>query len=121
MNCRLKKNCERTKYGSVDIFRCQYLQLAVLVNIIFRRLIQRVIHFHNRRLVATSVAIVGRRKDRHHGSVVLPLVAFHYQLMCASDEVQTVNVRELLGNVLSKRVASAPRRDAPSTTVSKRP
>jgi hypothetical protein len=40
---------------------------------------------------------------------VLPLIAFHNQLMCSGDKGKAVNVRKLFGNVLSKRVSGSPR------------
>jgi len=81
----------------------------MIMNRIFRRLFNSIVHLHDRGLITTSVAIIWRRKDRHNGSIVLPLVAFHHQLMRPSDKVQAVNVGKLLSNVLSERVSSPPR------------
>ena len=78
----------------------------MIMNGVSARLFNRVVHFHNGRLVTTTVTIVGRRKDRNDLAIVLPLVSFHDQLVSTGDKVETVNVRKLLGNVLAKRVAS---------------
>lgn len=75
---------------------------------ILRSLVDRVVDLHDCRLVTTSVTVIWRRKDRNDGSVVLPLVAFHHQLMRPSNKVQAVNVGELFGNVLTERVAGSP-------------
>ena len=71
-------------------------------------LIDRVVDLHDCRLVTASVTVIWRRKDRNDGSVVLPLVAFHNQLMRPSNKVQAVNVGKLFGNVLSERVSGSP-------------
>jgi hypothetical protein len=75
---------------------------------IFRGLFDRVVDLHDCRLVAASVTIIWRRKDSNDGSVVLPLVPFHNQLVGPSNKVQAVNVGKLLGNVLSERVPGSP-------------
>lgn len=87
----------------------KYLQFAVLVNTLFRRLVDSVVDFHNGCLISASVTIVGRGKDRYHASVVLPLVTFHDQLMGSCNKVQPVNVRKLFRNVLPKGVPGSPR------------
>ena len=92
-------------------------KLAMIIDGIFARLFNTVIHFHNGRLVSASVTIIGSRKDRHHCSIVLPLVAFHHQLVRTGNKVQTVNVRELLRNVLAKCVTRSPRGNSPTATV----
>ena len=84
-----------------------YLQFAMLMNGILGAFPDRIIDFHNGRLIATPIAIIRCRKDRHDTAVVLPLVALHDDLMGPSDKVQTINVRELLRNVLSKGVAGS--------------
>jgi len=80
----------------------------MIMNRILRSLIDRIVDFHNSSLVTAPVAIIGRRKNRDDGSVVLPLVSFHDELMSTSDKVQTINVRKLLRDVLAKGVASSP-------------
>ena len=85
------------------------LQFAMVMNDLLVTLFHRIIHFHNGSLITTPVAIVGGRKDSNNTAIVLPLVSFHYELMCASNKVKAVNVRKLLGNVLPKRVARTPR------------
>lgn len=81
----------------------------MIMNSVSTRLFDGIIHLHNGRLVATAVAIVGSGKHRHNLAVVLPLVAFHHQLVSTRNKVKTINVRELLGNVLTKCVASSTR------------
>ena len=44
-------------------------------------------------------------------------LTFHYELMCARHQLQTVRVIECLGYVLSERVASATWRDAPTAAI----
>lgn len=81
----------------------------MIMNNFLAALLDRIVHLHNGSLITTPVAIVGRRKDSDNTAIVLPLVTFHYELMCASNEVEAVNVRKLFRNVLSKRVACTPR------------
>ena len=86
----------------------EYVQFAVVVDVLLRRLVNRIIHFHNGRLISTTVTIVGSREDRHHTAIMLPLVALHDELVGSRNKVETVDVRELFGDVLAKRVAGAP-------------
>lgn len=72
-------------------------------------LVDRVVHLHNRGLITTSVAVVGRREYCNNLSIVLPLVTFHDKLMCACNKVKTVNMGELLCNVLAERITGSPR------------
>ena len=94
-----------------------HLQFAVLVDTFFRRLIHRIIDFHNSGLVAASVTIIGRGKHSDNASVVLPLVSFHYQLVSSGNEMQAVDVRELLCDILTKGVSGSPRRNTPTASV----
>ncbi len=71
--------------------------------------INRVDDLHDCGLVAASVTVIWRGKYRNDGSVVLPLVAFHNQLMRPSNKVQAVNVSKLFVNVLSERVYGSTR------------
>jgi hypothetical protein len=80
-------------------------------------LIQRVVDLHYRGLVAAPVAVVRSGKDRDDALIVLPLVSLHNELVCPGDEVQAVDVRELLGDVLAKGVAGPTRRYAPAASV----
>ena len=82
-------------------------EFAVIVNGVSSRLFNGVVHLHNGRLVTTSVAIVGSGENRDYLAIVLPLVAFHDQLVSTRNKVQPVNVCELLGDILAKSVASA--------------
>ena len=84
-------------------------EFTMIMNSVSARLFDRIIHLHNGRLVTTAVAIVGSRKNSNNLAVVLPLVAFHNQLMSTSNKVKAVNVRKLLSNILTKRVTSPTR------------
>lgn len=86
----------------------KYLQFAVIVDVFFCRLVERVVNLHNGCLISTPVAVIGSREHCHDHSIVLPLISFHYQLMRPGNEAETVNVRELLSNVLAKGVAGSP-------------
>mmetsp|Transcript_18461 Transcript_18461/g.30602 ORF Transcript_18461/g.30602 Transcript_18461/m.30602 type:complete len:213 (-) Transcript_18461:635-1273(-) len=79
--------------------------------------IDRVVNFHNRSLIATSVAVIGSRKDSHHRFVVLPLVAFHHQLMGTGNKMKSVNVGKLFRNVLSEGVTGTTRRNTPTAAI----
>lgn len=64
------------------------LEIWLLVHILAKR--------HNRRYIATPVAVVGRRPDGHDvfgGEVIF--IAFIHQLVCASYEFEVVDVVEL--------------------------
>ena len=62
--------------------RVKLREFAMIVNCVFGALVDRIIHLHNRRLIATSVAVVGSGKYSDNLSVVLPLVSFHDKLVC---------------------------------------
>lgn len=79
------------------------------MDIFLCRLINGIIHFHDSCLVTATVAIVGSREDSNDRSVVLPLVAFHNQLMSTSNKVKTIKMSKLLCNILPKCVTSSPR------------
>ena len=81
----------------------------MLMDSVLAALVDRVVHLHDSGLVPTPVAVVGCRENGDDTPIVLPLVAFHDQLMCTSDKVETINVRKLFGNVLSERVTGSPR------------
>ena len=65
------------------------------------------IDHHDRRLIATPIAVVGRREDRNTLVGVGPLVALHHQLMRTHDKIESVAVVELLRDVGSEGVARA--------------
>jgi len=67
------------------------------------------VDLHDSSLVAATVAIVGSTEDGDHVLIVTPVVTLHDQLVSARDERQPVMVIELLGNVLTKRVAGPAR------------
>lgn len=92
------------------------------------------VYLHNRRLVSTTVAVVGcyqvcqsainwqctnklTRKDGHHVSILRPTVALHDQLMRPSNQRESIVVIERFGNVLPKRVSGTSGRYSPSTSV----
>lgn len=93
------------------------LQFAMIVYSVLVGLINGVVDFHDCRLVATSVTVVGCGKDRDHHSAMLPLIAFHDKLVCSCDKVKSIDMCKLFGDVLSKCISSAPWRDAPSAAV----
>lgn len=78
---------------------------------------QRVVQFHDGRLVAAAIAVVRGREDGDHVPVVAPVVAFHDELVSSGDEGQAVGVVERLRNVLSESVSCSSRRDPPATAV----
>jgi hypothetical protein len=47
---------------------------------------------------------------------MLPLVAFHDELMGTRYKKQSIDLGKLLRNILTKRVTSSPRRNAPATS-----
>lgn len=75
------------------------------------------INLQNRRLVSTPIAIIRRRKNRHHIPVLTPIIPFHHQLMRPRYQRKPVVVVERLRDVLPKRVAGATRRYAPAAAV----
>ena len=83
-------------------------KFAVIVNRLLAGLVDRVVHLHYCPLVAASVAVVGSREHCYHSLIVLPLVSLHHELVSTGDEVQAVDMSELFGDILAKRVASAP-------------
>jgi hypothetical protein len=81
----------------------------MIMNRILLGLIYCIVNLHNGRLVTTAITVIGSRKDSDDTAVVLPLVALHDKLVSPGDEMKAVDVGELLGNVLAKRVASPAR------------
>lgn len=79
------------------------------MNSVSASLFNGIIDFHNRRLITTAVTIVGSRKDSDNLTIMLPLVAFHYQLMSTRNKVKAVDVRKLLRNVLTECITSSTR------------
>lgn len=79
--------------------------------------VQLLVDLHDGCLVATAVAVVGCTKDRDNIVVVGPVVALHDQLVGSRNELEAIGVVVLLGHILSKRVASATRRDTPPCAV----
>ncbi len=61
---------------------------------------QRVVQFHNRRLVSALVTIIGGRENGHQVSGVAPVVSFHDELVSSGHQGQSVGVVERLGDVL---------------------
>lgn len=75
------------------------------------------VNFHDRSLITTSVAVIGRTEDGDHIPILTPIVALHDQLMCSCDQGQAVVVVERLRDVLSKRIASTSWTYAPSAPI----
>ena len=116
MSCKIKQTKgEIGEHAEILVLkvavRCtrENLQFAVIMNDFLAALFDRIIHLHDSSLITAPVAIVRGRKDCHYAAIVLPLVSFHYELVCSSNKVQAVNMGELLRNVLPKRVARTPR------------
>jgi hypothetical protein len=93
----------------------KHLQSAVIVDGVFIGLVDGIVNFHNCRLISTPIAVVRCRKDSDDTSIMLPLVTLHDELMRASNKVETIYVRELFRNVLTKGVTSTSRRYTPAT------
>mmetsp|Transcript_33159 Transcript_33159/g.72296 ORF Transcript_33159/g.72296 Transcript_33159/m.72296 type:complete len:219 (+) Transcript_33159:322-978(+) len=75
------------------------------------------VDLHDCRLIATTVAVVGRGEDGDDVAVVAPIIAFHHKLMGTGDELEPISVVELLRNVLTECVARSARRYAPAATI----
>lgn len=75
------------------------------------------VHLHNTRLVTATVTVVGCRKDRHHLLFVTPVVSRHDQLVRSCHGLQSVFLIKLLGDVLTKRIASTTWRNTPARAV----
>merc|ERR1719461_733614 len=56
---------------------------------------QMLVQFQNGSHVAASVAVVGCTPDSQDSFVKMPFVAFHHQLVCATDHVNVVGLIEL--------------------------
>lgn len=68
-------------------------------------------------LIAAAIAVVWCRKDRDNISIMTPVVTFHYQLMCASNESDVVGMIKLIGNVLAKRIPCSTWGYTPATSI----
>ena len=106
-----KKVVGRTTSGRSDI---GFLGSRIKLD---KRPIKMFIELHNGSLVATSIAIVGRREDGDNIFVMRPIEAFHDKLVCAGDKGKTVGMIEILSHIPTKSVASAARRNAPAESV----
>jgi hypothetical protein len=80
----------------------------MIVNGVLAALVHRIVHLHDTSLVATSVTVVGRRKDCDHLPVVLPLVPLHNKLVGTGNEMKAVDMGELLCDILPKGVPGSP-------------
>lgn len=117
-NCKLE-NKTLTLYTHIFMLR-RYTNLRLnyfLESIYLQGIFKCVVQFHNGRLVAATVAIVGRAEYSHDVTIVTPVVAFHDQLMGPGDQSQPVRVIEGLRDVLAERVTGTPGRDAPSSAI----
>ena len=70
------------------------MALESLVSYDLQGVFQRVVQLHDGRLVAASVAVVGRGEDGDDVSVVAPVVALHDELVRTGQKLQTVDVVE---------------------------
>lgn len=103
---RVRENyCNNSSLISILV----HLQFAMIVNGVFGSLINRIIDLHNSCLVTTSVAVIWSGEDSNNGSIVLPLVSFHNQLMSSGDKVKAIDMGKLLGDILSEGVSGSPR------------
>ena len=87
----------------------------MIMNCFLVNMINIIIHLHYRRLVTTSVAIVGGRENGHYSSVMLPLITLHNKLMSSGNKVKIVNVGELFSDILPERVPCTSGRNSPAT------
>lgn len=78
---------------------------------------QRVVQFHDGRLVAAAITIVGGRENRDHVPVVAPVISFHDELVSPGHQGQPVGVIERLRNILSESVSGSSGGDTPATTI----
>lgn len=78
---------------------------------------QRVVQFHDGRLISAAITIVGGGENRHHVPVVAPVVSFHDELVSSGHQGQAVGVVEGLRNILSESVSGSSGRDAPATAI----
>lgn len=56
------------------------------------RIFHMLIHFHNRRLVSTSIAVIGSTENSHHVFIMRPIISFHHQLMRSGDKCKAIIV-----------------------------
>ena len=70
--------------------------------------LQVLVDVEDRGHIATAVAVVWGRPDRHQVAVLEPVLeAIHHELMGASHQFEVVDVIELSGNLGSEEPASA--------------
>ena len=72
------------------------------------------IQLHDGGVVATSIAIVWCREDRHDILIVTPVVPLHYKLVGPGDEFETVRMVKLGRYVGPECVSCSPRRNTPT-------
>jgi hypothetical protein len=92
----------------------RFVVCVLLHGAYFEVAIQLVVERENRRDVATAIAVVGRRPNSDEilvGKHVF--VALLHQLMRAADELESVDLNELVGNLPAKQPAGAARRHLP--------
>jgi hypothetical protein len=79
--------------------------------------LHELVHLHNSSFITASVAIIGSREDSNHVAFMGPIVSVHHELMGASDADEVIGVVELLGNILTERVARSTGGDTPTTPI----
>ena len=85
------------------------LQFAMIVDRLLGNLINRVVNLHDSSLITASVTIIRSREYCDNLPIVLPLVSFHHQLMGTRNEMESVDVSELLCDILAESISSSPR------------
>lgn len=79
--------------------------------------LQMLINLHNRSLVTTSITVIGSAENRHHISILAPVVSFHDQLVCSGYQCKTIVMIECFRDVLTEGVPGTSWTDTPSTSV----
>jgi len=79
--------------------------------------LEMLVNLHDGSLVTAAIAVVWRREDRYHVSILRPVVPVHDQLMSSRYQSQAIIMVECLRNVLAKRVPCTARRDTPAAPV----
>mmetsp|Transcript_8049 Transcript_8049/g.11946 ORF Transcript_8049/g.11946 Transcript_8049/m.11946 type:complete len:247 (+) Transcript_8049:462-1202(+) len=89
----------------------------MVIDFFLGTLFDAVVDLHNSSLVTATITVVGGRENSHDTLIVLPLVPFHHKLMSSSNKTQPIDVRELLCNVLTKRVSCSSWAYSPSKAI----
>jgi hypothetical protein len=76
-----------------------------------------IVQFHDSCLIAASVAVIRRRENCHHLTLMAPIITLHDQLMGSGNQSEAVSVVKSFAYILPKGVTSAPRRYTPATAI----